>query len=193
MASVCVCGKRRRRDSEQTVQNLEVVSVDFWRHLSHRSFLSSSWLLFPLYSDKFRYIVWLLVFWHSVYLFCDAKCGWLTGPLFRAPRCSSSLSDGRRCSRCSTSGPSETGRPVVAWTWMVTIFCPIRRSLADEDTEADGKTSYCRFFTCLMNVVWSFFFFPSKAKFGLIRRHVFEATLQFPASLICHILSFVPE
>lgn len=73
MASVCVCGKRRRRDSEQTVQNLEVVSVDFWRH---RSFLSSSWLLFPLYSDKFRYVVWLLVFWHSVYFFVRCQV-WL--------------------------------------------------------------------------------------------------------------------
>lgn len=44
--------------------------------LKHLPFLSSSWLLFPLYSDKlllFRYIVWtpvwLQVFWHATYFF----------------------------------------------------------------------------------------------------------------------------
>lgn len=64
MARVCVGGKRRRRrqESEQTVQNLEEVSFLFKLEatLEHLYVLSSSWLLFPLYSDKlllFRYIV----------------------------------------------------------------------------------------------------------------------------------------
>lgn len=62
MARVCVGGKRRRRrqESEQTVQNLEEVSFLFKLEAMHLYVLSSSWLLFPLYSDKlllFRYIV----------------------------------------------------------------------------------------------------------------------------------------
>lgn len=85
MARVCVCGKRRRRESKQTAQNREAVSVGFLFQLeatlNHLYFLSSSWLLFPLYSDKlllFRHIVWtpvwLQVFWHSTYFFC--ACLW---------------------------------------------------------------------------------------------------------------------
>lgn len=64
MARVCVGGKgrRRRQESEQTVQNLEEVSFLFKLEatLEHLYVLSSSRLLFPLYSDKlllFRYIV----------------------------------------------------------------------------------------------------------------------------------------
>lgn len=52
----------------------------------------------------------------------------------------------------------------------------------------------CTHFWGLCPELFLFFFpFSFEAKFGLIRRHVYETTLQFPASLICDILFFVPE
>lgn len=168
--------RRRRKESEETVQNLEEESVGFLFQLeatlNHLYLLSSSWLLFPLYSDKlllFRYIVWtpvwLRVFWHSTYFVylpampsVAVRADWQVHSSVQHAALPQPLMAGSALAAPCQEG-WETGS-CCCLSWNIYSFCTIRTSLAVEDLRLIEKPppSWVNVFMCCQMLCCTHFF-----------------------------------